>query len=174
VLYAAPNAPTLAGAAALLGVTGTLFSPAASALVIDSITADMRPKAFSLIHWAINIGTAIAAMSAGFLAVRGYGLLFLVGEGEDAHIVEPAGLHEPQELLEVGLGLAWEPDDEGGADGHAGHALADALDHAQEVPASGRPLHALEHALARVLRMSTCRTLSSEAMASRMVLSVAG
>lgn len=78
VLYAAPDAPALGAAAVLLGTSGSLFLPAASALVVDSIAAPARPKAFSLLHWAVNIGTAVAAMSAGFLAVRGYGLLFLI------------------------------------------------------------------------------------------------
>ncbi len=78
LLFAAPSLPTLMAAAVLLGLTSKLFLPAANALIADSVTFEQRPKAFSLIHWAINIGTAVAAATAGFLAGRGFGLLFFI------------------------------------------------------------------------------------------------
>ncbi|AEV88365.1 major facilitator superfamily transporter [Actinoplanes sp. SE50] len=77
-LYGAPNLVTLAIAAGLLGLTGTIYRPASSALVAETVGPDGRVKAFSLLHWGFNIGTAVATGMAGFLAVRGYWLLFLV------------------------------------------------------------------------------------------------
>jgi len=78
LLFIAPNVVTLALAAVLLSVAGSMVSPAASALVADSVTEDRRRTAFSLVHWAVNIGTAGAGMLGGFLATHGYWLLFAV------------------------------------------------------------------------------------------------
>ncbi|GIJ61231.1 MFS transporter [Virgisporangium aurantiacum] len=78
LLYASPNLFTLALAAALLSTAGSMVGPAASALLADSVPADAQRAAFSLAHWAINIGTAVAGMLGGFLATRGYWLLFAV------------------------------------------------------------------------------------------------
>ncbi|MEV0176962.1 MFS transporter [Streptomyces sp. NPDC050803] len=78
LLYAAPNVFFLALAAVLLSITGSMVSPAASALVAESVGPERRRAAFSLVHWAVNIGTAGAGMLGGFLATKGYWLLFLV------------------------------------------------------------------------------------------------
>lgn len=78
VLLAAPRPVILGIAAALIGFTGSIYKPAASALVNEVVGAAYRLKAFSLLHWGFNIGTAVAAGAAGFLAERGYWLLFLV------------------------------------------------------------------------------------------------
>ncbi|GAA0430579.1 MFS transporter [Streptomyces luteireticuli] len=75
-LYLAPNAVTLALAAVLLSATGSLVGPAAGAMLADSVPASRRRTAFSLSHWAVNIGTAVAGMLGGFLAAEGYWLLF--------------------------------------------------------------------------------------------------
>ncbi|MEN3616099.1 MFS transporter [Plantactinospora sp. ZYX-F-223] len=77
-LFAAPNLPTLAFAAALVGMCNRLYPPAAAALIADSVTPTQRARAFSLLHWAVNIGTAASAATAGFLAARGYWLLFVL------------------------------------------------------------------------------------------------
>jgi MFS family permease len=77
-LFAAPSLPLLAAAAVLLGVTGKIYMPASNALISSVVSPDDRPKAMSLGHWAVNIGTAAAAASAGFLAGHGFGLLFLI------------------------------------------------------------------------------------------------
>jgi len=77
-LFAAPGVAPLAVAAAFVGLTTGLAKPAAAALVTDVVAPVERMKAFSLIHWAINIGTAVASAAAGFLAVRGYWLLFVI------------------------------------------------------------------------------------------------
>ena len=78
LLYAAPNVATLAAAAVLLSAAGTMVGPASGALLTDTVPADRRRAAFSLFHWAVNIGTAAAGMLGGFLAGHGYWLLFAV------------------------------------------------------------------------------------------------
>ena len=78
LLFAAPNVLTMAAAAVLLSGAGSMVGPAAGALLTDSARDDHRRAAFSLFHWAVNIGTAVAGMLGGFLATRGYWLLFTV------------------------------------------------------------------------------------------------
>lgn len=78
LLFVAPNLVTLALAAAVLSVCGTMVSPSANALLADSVSAEQRRNAFSLVYWAVNIGSAGAGMLGGFLAEHGYGLLFAV------------------------------------------------------------------------------------------------
>ncbi|NUT37870.1 MAG: MFS transporter, partial [Hamadaea sp.] len=78
VLYVAPSLPLMVAAAVLVGVAGRIYPPAAGALIAASVTGERRTRAFSLMHWAINIGAAGAAMLAGFLAAHGYLLLFAV------------------------------------------------------------------------------------------------
>jgi MFS family permease len=78
LLFAAPSVITLAFAAVLLSAAGTMVSPAAGALLTDAVPADWQRRAFSLTHWAVNIGTAVAGILGGFLATRGYWLLFTV------------------------------------------------------------------------------------------------
>ncbi|MFI0737768.1 MFS transporter [Streptomyces sp. NPDC021100] len=78
LLFTAPDTVTLSLAAVLLSGAGSMVGPAASALLADQVTADRRRAAFSLFHWAVNIGTAVAGMLGGFLAARGYWLLFTV------------------------------------------------------------------------------------------------
>ena len=77
-LFAAPNLVTLAFAAVLLSGTGTMVGPAAGALMADVVPAERQRAAFSLAHWAMNIGAAVAGMLGGFLATQGYWLLFTV------------------------------------------------------------------------------------------------
>ncbi|MFD0744229.1 hypothetical protein ACFQ1L_22210 [Phytohabitans flavus] len=42
----------------------------------DSIEGPARSRAFGMLHWAFNIGAAVAGAMAGFLAGHGFGLLF--------------------------------------------------------------------------------------------------
>jgi MFS family permease len=78
LLYAAPGVVTLALAAVLLSAAGSMVAPAAGALLTDAVPASRRRAAFSLFHWAVNIGTAVAGILGGFLAVHGYWPLFVV------------------------------------------------------------------------------------------------
>ncbi|MEU9732254.1 MFS transporter [Streptomyces sp. NPDC048002] len=78
LLFAAPNLVTLALAASVLSVCGTMVSPSANALLAESVDAERRRNAFSLVYWAVNIGSAGAGILGGFLAENGYWLLFTV------------------------------------------------------------------------------------------------
>jgi len=78
LLFAAPNLVTLAFAAVLLSGAGSTVGPAANALMADVVPAQWQRAAFSLSHWAMNIGAAVAGMLGGFLATQGYWILFTV------------------------------------------------------------------------------------------------
>lgn len=78
LLYASPNVATMALSAVFLSGAGSMVSPAAGALLADAVPAARRRTAFSLFHWAVNIGTAVAGILGGFLAAHGYWLLFAV------------------------------------------------------------------------------------------------
>jgi MFS family permease len=71
------NALTLVILGALLtGMTADLHRPAAQALIADVVPPEDRARAFGLNFWAVNLGFAVATTLAGFMASRGYGLLF--------------------------------------------------------------------------------------------------
>lgn len=67
----------LSGLVFLLGLTADLFRPASQALVADLVEPQYRVKAFGTQYWAINLGFSFAAVVGGFVATRGFGLLFL-------------------------------------------------------------------------------------------------
>lgn len=60
-----------------LGFTSELHRPAASAMIADLVAADHRVRAYSLLHWAINLGFVVALLVAGVMATRSYLLLFV-------------------------------------------------------------------------------------------------
>lgn len=62
--------------AVLTGLTADLHRPAAQALIADVVPPADRARAFGLNFWAMNLGFAVATTLAGFMASRGYGLLF--------------------------------------------------------------------------------------------------
>ena len=101
MLFAAPNVITLAFAAVLLSAAGTMVSPAAGALLSDAVPADWQRSAFSLIHWAVNIGTAVAGILGGFLATRGYWILFTVDATTSLAFALIVGLLLPGERRSV-------------------------------------------------------------------------
>ncbi|MFD0329386.1 MFS transporter [Streptacidiphilus monticola] len=63
--------------AALLGFTSNAARPAIQAVMADVVPTADRVRAYSLNYWAINIGFAVSAAAAGFIAAHGYLLLFL-------------------------------------------------------------------------------------------------
>lgn len=73
--------PLMVAAAALLGVVSEMYRPASSALIADIVPPAARLKAYGLMFWAVNLGFAVASVMAGFLAARGYWLLFAVDAG---------------------------------------------------------------------------------------------
>jgi MFS family permease len=75
-LGSARGAVALGLLAVATGVAGDLYRPAVNALIADLVPPADRTRAFGLVFWAINLGFAIAAALAGFLAELGYELLF--------------------------------------------------------------------------------------------------
>jgi MFS family permease len=78
LLGAARSSAAIAAASLLLGFFGDMYRPASSALVADVVAPDDRPRAYALLFWAINLGFSVAGVTAGLLASRGFGLLFVV------------------------------------------------------------------------------------------------
>ncbi|MBW5481119.1 MFS transporter [Streptomyces bambusae] len=77
-LFAAPGVATMAAAALLVSAAGAVVPPAAYALLADTVDAQRRQRAYALLGWGVNIGTAVAGVLGGFLAAHGYWLLFAV------------------------------------------------------------------------------------------------
>jgi MFS family permease len=75
-LGAARGALAITVAAVLVGLFGDMYRPASQALVADVVPPERRPYAFGLIYWAVNVGFAVAGVTAGYLAEQGYWLLF--------------------------------------------------------------------------------------------------
>lgn len=68
----------LIAAAALLGLLLDMFRPASQAMVADMVPAEDRARAFGLNFWAVNLGWAVAMVSAGSLARTGFHTLFWI------------------------------------------------------------------------------------------------
>lgn len=73
---AAHGLPLLCASAFLLGIAADLYRPASQAAVADLVPEGLRPRAYALIFWALNLGFAVATLVGGVLADRGYWLLF--------------------------------------------------------------------------------------------------
>ena len=69
--------PEIALAALLTGLLYELYRPAVSAAVADMVSPEDRPRAFSLIYWAVNVGASVAPVMGGFLAAYSYKTLFI-------------------------------------------------------------------------------------------------
>ncbi|MFE4305230.1 MFS transporter [Streptomyces sp. NPDC056891] len=80
-LFLAPGVWTMAAAALLISAAGSTVSPAAYALLADAVDSERRRRAYALFGWGVNIGTAVAGVLGGYLAARGYWLLFAVDAG---------------------------------------------------------------------------------------------
>ncbi|MFJ6726057.1 MDR family MFS transporter [Streptomyces sp. NPDC091281] len=68
----------IAGVAFLVGVASNASRPAVQAMMADIVAPEDRVRAFSLNYWAINLGFAISAMGAGFIAEYSYLAGFLI------------------------------------------------------------------------------------------------
>ncbi|MFG3284544.1 MFS transporter [Streptomyces sp. NPDC048111] len=69
--------PLILCAACLLGVVADVYRPAAAAVVSAVVPAKDRPRAFSLVYWAVNLGVALGGLVSGILAGHGYWTLFI-------------------------------------------------------------------------------------------------
>ncbi|GAA1698661.1 MFS transporter [Fodinicola feengrottensis] len=77
-LGAASTTPTIAITAFAAGMAADLYRPASGALIADIVPVSQRARAYGLLFWANNLGFAVGAMAGGWLAERGYGLLFVL------------------------------------------------------------------------------------------------
>jgi MFS family permease len=68
----------LATVVVAVGFTGELYRPAVAAAVADLVPPLGRPRAYSLLHWAANLGMSVGPVLGGLLASRSYLALFLV------------------------------------------------------------------------------------------------
>ncbi|MGY4955515.1 MDR family MFS transporter [Streptomyces nigrescens] len=62
----------------VVGVGLNATRPARAAAVADLVSEEGRPRAFSLLYWGTNLGSSVAAVSAGLAAEHGFFLLFVV------------------------------------------------------------------------------------------------
>ena len=67
----------IAGLAFLAGLANNATRPATGAIIADIVPSADRGRAYALNYWAINLGFAIAMLSAGAVASHGYTLLFV-------------------------------------------------------------------------------------------------
>jgi MFS family permease len=84
VLGAATGFVAVAAAAFAYGLCLDLFRPAVQAAVADLVGDADRPRAFALQFWAINLGFSVATPLGGYLASRGYWLLFVLDAAASA------------------------------------------------------------------------------------------
>ncbi|WP_329281036.1 MFS transporter [Streptomyces sp. NBC_00691] len=107
-LFLAPGVWTMAAAALLISAAGSTVSPAAYALLADAVDSERRRRAYALFGWGVNIGTAVAGVLGGYLAARGYWLLFAVDAGSmlayalvvALRLKDPKDAESPQEKPE--------------------------------------------------------------------------
>lgn len=65
------------GITILIGSTNAIFSPAASAMVIDLVKPAQRTSAFGLLRVVLNVGITVGPMIGGFIASYSYEVLFI-------------------------------------------------------------------------------------------------
>lgn len=63
---------------AVVGFIGELYRPAVAAIVADVIPESHRVRAYSLLHWVVNVGFAVAAVIGGALAEVDFAVLFVL------------------------------------------------------------------------------------------------
>ncbi len=104
----------IAGVAFLVGMASNASRPAVQAMMADIVPPADRVRAFSLNYWAINLGFAVSAAGAGFVAEYSYlagflgeaaltlvcaVLVFLkVPESRPERVETPAGTRAPDDV----------------------------------------------------------------------------
>jgi MFS family permease len=86
----------LALLAFLIAATGDIYRPAMGAAVADLVSPADRPRAYALVHWAVNLGLSVGLMLGGLVAQRSLVALFLADAGTSiaAAVVVLLGLPE--------------------------------------------------------------------------------
>jgi MFS family permease len=72
------RAPAIIAVAAVTGLLYEMYRPVVSATIADVVRADDRPRAYSLIYWAVNLGGSIGPLLGGLLAAASYRALFAI------------------------------------------------------------------------------------------------
>lgn len=68
--------PTMIAIAAVTGLLYEMYRPVVSATIADIVRSEDRPRAYSLLYWAVNLGASIAPPVGGYLAAASYPVLF--------------------------------------------------------------------------------------------------
>ncbi|MFE3452013.1 MFS transporter [Nonomuraea sp. NPDC059194] len=76
VLGAASGLPAVAATAFLLGLTIEFYRPASQAMVADLVPPALRPRAYGLLFWGMNLGYSVAMVAGGRLADHGAQAMF--------------------------------------------------------------------------------------------------
>jgi MFS family permease len=71
------STPLIALATFSIGLFGDLYRPATQAALADLTPSEHRGRVFGLVHWAVNIGFAVAPVIAGFAAAENFEILFV-------------------------------------------------------------------------------------------------
>jgi MFS family permease len=74
----APGLGALAACVVVFGLAVDTYRPALTALIVRLVGPDARTRAFGLVYWAVNLGTAAASLLGGVLAAHGFWLLFAI------------------------------------------------------------------------------------------------
>lgn len=74
----APGLGALAVCVVIFGLAVDLYRPALTAMIVRLVGPAGRTRAFGLIYWAVNLGTATASLVGGVLAAHGFWLLFAI------------------------------------------------------------------------------------------------
>jgi MFS family permease len=53
-----------------------MYRPVVSATIADIVPSEDRPRAYSLLYWAVNLGASVAPPVGGYLAATSYPVLF--------------------------------------------------------------------------------------------------
>ncbi|MFP3989405.1 MFS transporter [Streptomyces sp. E11-3] len=76
VLGAVSGFGAMAATAFLLGLTIESYRPASQAMVADLVPPALRPRAYGLLFWGMNLGYSVAMVAGGWLADHGARAMF--------------------------------------------------------------------------------------------------
>lgn len=134
LLVAADTVARLACVVVLLGLVGDLHRPGLNALVADLVPKNRRVRAYSMLHWASNLGIPVAGVVGGLLSRNHLPLLLVFDAATTALFAVIVLLGTPGRSARSestpdgtdGLGPA-EPDSDKGANPTAANSRRDVL-----------------------------------------------
>ncbi len=96
-------------AAAVVGIVGGIYRPAAQALIADVVEPEDQTRAYGLQYWALNAGFSGAALLAGaVVAAGGFGLFFVLDAATCLAfgVIVLVGIREPSHVREASRAAA--------------------------------------------------------------------